>query len=244
MSDGSTSIYGDFNSESDTETRAYNKELGILASTTGNVTGVYDMNGGAWERVAGYLDNGDSNLSTNAGSYFEEKGTNEGGQKYYGIKTEYASLWDSYEVSEEEKNDVISLGNGETITKSSLWDWNKKEEKYQQARYNITRVTFQNMAKYKGIGVNEMATENSFYAPYSDTKDTWGWFKTLEQAVAGTQKGATSWDGDGVYIGHTLQPFVVRGGDCGNGSGAGVLYTSVTGGGAYNSYGFRPVVVL
>ena len=244
MSDGSTSIYGDFNSESNTETRAYNKDLGRLASTTGNLTGVYDMNGGAWERVAGYLDNGDSNLSTNAGSYFEEKGTNEGGQKYYGIKTEYASLWDSYEVSEEEKNDVISLGNGETITKSSLWDWNKKEEKYQQARYNITRATFQNMAKYKGIGVNEMTTENSFYAPYSDTKDTWGWFKTPEQAVAGTQKGATSWDGDGVYIGHTLQPFVVRGGDCGSAGSAGVLYAHVTDGSATTYIGFRPVVVL
>ena len=37
------------------------------------------------------------------------------------------------------------------------------EEKYQQARYDITRVTFQNMAKYKGIGVNEMATENLFF---------------------------------------------------------------------------------
>ena len=244
MSDGSTSIYGDFNSESDTETRAYNKDLGRLASTTGNLTGVYDMNGGAWERVAGYLDNGDSNLSTNAGSYFEEKGTNEGGQKYYGIKTEYASLWDSYEVSEEEKNDVISLGNGETITKSSLWDWNKKEEKYQQARYDITRATFQKMAKYKGIGVNEMTTENSFYAPYSDTKDTWGWFKTPEQTVVGTLKGVTSWDGDCVYIGHAYLLFVFRGGYCDSGSNAGVLNTDVTDGSTNSSNGFRPVVVL
>ena len=70
------------------------------------------------------------------------------------------------------------------------------EEKYQQARYDITRVTFQNMAKYKGIGVNEMATENSFYAPYGDTKDRWGWFRTPEQAVAGIQGGTTTWDGE------------------------------------------------
>ena len=246
QANGNTGRYEDFDSESDTETRAYNKEFGVLASTTGNVTGVYDMNGGAWERVAGYLDNGDSNLSTYAGSYFEEKGTNEGGQKYYGIKAEYASLWDSYEVSAEEKNDVIDLGNGETITKASLWDWNKKEEKYQQARYNITRATFQNMAKYKGIGVNEMATENSFYAPYSDTKDRWGWFKTVANATAGITSGggATSWDGDGVYIGHARIPFVLRGGDCNFGSTAGVLCTYITDGYAYYYYGFRPVVVL
>ena len=27
----------------------------MLASTTGNITGLYDMSGGAWEYVAGYL---------------------------------------------------------------------------------------------------------------------------------------------------------------------------------------------
>ena len=208
------------------------------------------MSGGAWERVAAYLDNGDSYLSSQGGIYFEEKGTNEGGQKYYGIKEEYASLWDSYEVSAEEKNDVIDLRNGETITKASLWNWNKKEEKYQQARYDITRATFQNMAKYKGIGVNEMATENSFYAPYGPATENnsqpWGWFKTVANATAGITSGggATSWDGDGVYIGHAHSPFVIRGGYCSNGGSAGVLGTNVTNGGASFNSGFRPVVVV
>ena len=35
--------------------QAYNTEIGYLASTTGNITGVYDMSGGAWEYVAGYI---------------------------------------------------------------------------------------------------------------------------------------------------------------------------------------------
>ena len=102
------------------------------------------------------------------------------------------------------------------------------------------------MAKYKGIGVNEMATENSFYAPYSDTKDIWGWFKTVANATAGITSGgvATSWDGDGVYIGHAHYPFVGRGGYCDDGSGAGVLHTHVTDGVAHSGRGFRPVVVL
>ena len=34
-----------------------------LASTTGNVTGIYDMSGGAYERVAGYVNNGNSALT-------------------------------------------------------------------------------------------------------------------------------------------------------------------------------------
>ena len=33
-------------------------------STTGTVYGAYDMSGGAWEYVAAYVDNGDSNLTS------------------------------------------------------------------------------------------------------------------------------------------------------------------------------------
>ena len=36
-------------------TLPYNTETGYKASTTGNITGVYDMSGGAWEYVAGYM---------------------------------------------------------------------------------------------------------------------------------------------------------------------------------------------
>ncbi len=35
-------------------TQPYNTEIGYKASTTGNITGIYDMSGGAGERVAGY----------------------------------------------------------------------------------------------------------------------------------------------------------------------------------------------
>ena len=37
-------------------TQPYNSATGYLASTTGNITGIYDMSGGAWEYVAGYVD--------------------------------------------------------------------------------------------------------------------------------------------------------------------------------------------
>ncbi len=41
----------------DTEhTQPWNSGVGYLASTTGNISGVYDMNGGAWEYVAGCID--------------------------------------------------------------------------------------------------------------------------------------------------------------------------------------------
>ncbi len=36
-------------------TLPYNTPTGYKASTTGNITGIYDMSGGAWEYVAGYM---------------------------------------------------------------------------------------------------------------------------------------------------------------------------------------------
>ena len=45
-----------------TATNKYNGSKGVLASTTGNITGVYDMSGGAWEYTMG-------NVSSASGSY-------------------------------------------------------------------------------------------------------------------------------------------------------------------------------
>ena len=41
----------------------YNTSEGMLASTTGNITGLYDMSGGAWEYVAGYVDTEHNNIN-------------------------------------------------------------------------------------------------------------------------------------------------------------------------------------
>ena len=52
---------------STSSTNTYNTTAGMQASTTGNITGVYDMSGGTWERVAAYITNGHANLTTNGG---------------------------------------------------------------------------------------------------------------------------------------------------------------------------------
>ncbi len=75
-SNGSTSTYTDGTAlnastiESPTAcssntARAYNGSLGVLASTTNNVYGVYDMSGGAWEYVMGSYTTNASQSSTN-----------------------------------------------------------------------------------------------------------------------------------------------------------------------------------
>ena len=44
---------------------AYNTTNGMKGSSTGNTSGVYDLSGGLWERVSGYISNGNSNLIIN-----------------------------------------------------------------------------------------------------------------------------------------------------------------------------------
>ena len=60
LANGRTDWYGIqdgkvVNEEYTKEKHGYSTGNGILASTTGNITRIYDMNGGAWERVAAYI---------------------------------------------------------------------------------------------------------------------------------------------------------------------------------------------
>ena len=41
---------------------AWNQKGGVTASTTGNMTGIYDISGGEWERTASYIPNNHKNL--------------------------------------------------------------------------------------------------------------------------------------------------------------------------------------
>ncbi len=72
---------------------------GYKASTTGNISGVYDMSGGAWERTAGLVSNGHTNLLTygkalldNTGVEYEEKDTKKVTQDT-GESTKYVTIY-------------------------------------------------------------------------------------------------------------------------------------------------------
>ena len=72
-------------------TNAYNTKLGTKASTTGNIYGIYDLSGGAWEYVASYITNGHENLSV-YGSSFVAK-TDEDANGYKTLSTKYATVY-------------------------------------------------------------------------------------------------------------------------------------------------------
>ena len=54
---------------------AYNTQVGVLASTTGNISGIYDMSGGACEYMAAYIENvyGSSGFTVSTISNYDSK---------------------------------------------------------------------------------------------------------------------------------------------------------------------------
>ena len=57
------------------ETNSYNTEAGGLASTTGNVYGIYDISGGSWEYVAAFNAEGGDNLTKYGSSMLNDTKT-------------------------------------------------------------------------------------------------------------------------------------------------------------------------
>ena len=84
-------------------TSPYNTEVGYLASTTGNISGIYDMSGGAWEMVMGIVSNSSGNpysgpnVSSNSG-FFGPYG--EGGFNTSGLKIPLEKYYDKYKFSD------------------------------------------------------------------------------------------------------------------------------------------------
>lgn len=102
------------------------------------------------------------------------------------------------------------------------------------------------MAKYKGIGVNEVSNEYSYYGAYnSGNANTWGLFKTVAQATEGNITYAIAWNNDHILMGNSSVPFLRRGGyAAGTGVGAGVLSIYFTNGNGSDIVGFRPVLAF
>lgn len=80
-------------------TFAYNTLTGFKASTTGNITGIYDMSGGAWEYVAAYM----PSSSNQSGFTSDEL---EGYSKYLDVYPENSTI-NSY------NNRILGDGTGE-----------------------------------------------------------------------------------------------------------------------------------
>ena len=209
-------------------------------STTGNISGVYDMNGGAWEYVAAYLDNGMENLVINGTMYIFE----EDEEQNYKLKSEYDKYFNKYKVGELEQSQ------GATI-------WNMKNTEGNKKSYQIANDRVNLMKNIKGDAMFEIINEWSYYGRYSReyhglmAYEFQDWLKPIidnggnlidtgEESLG--QYGRSFYGEDFILIGTYNFPFVLRGGELLNGTASGI-FASANYIGDSAAYSFRPVIV-
>ena len=107
---------------SDSTTNTYNTSKGMLASTTGNIYGVYDLSGGAYEYTANWDTLSSSSYLTNYGKaidgtvYFSENGVSD--------RTKTAYRNGTYEYDGEKIREVCRTGDGvKEIWINSMFGW-------------------------------------------------------------------------------------------------------------------------
>ncbi len=94
-------------SGSTTEVAMWNTSTGYLASTTGNITGIYDMSGGAWEYVMGVMKDANGNLMSgyNSSQNSGFNGTLYDGSSYTnGIDFPDSKYYDVYNYNSNQSN--------------------------------------------------------------------------------------------------------------------------------------------
>ena len=188
-------------------------------STTGNETGIYDLNGGAWEYVAAYWDNGNGNLGgQGTGTIFTSNK----------LKAEYEKYWNKYEVSETE---IAEMNAG-------LWN---KDNTANSIRKSITDDRYNLMRNIKGDAMYEVINTYSYYGKKTDNSYDWGFDLSYSSAQ---YNGRTYYNNDFALIGNCSLPFLRRGGLWWDGSSAGVFASIGDNGYAYGDVGFRPVLVV
>ena len=227
---------------------ANNYEANVSQSTTGNITGIYDMNGGAWDYVAAYYDNGNGNLSGQGSSDIFPSNK---------LKSEYEKYWDAYQIGEEErtKGSTYIGYNASSDTDGTMTEKNK-------GNYRVAKERVETNKNIKGDAFSEIMNTFSYYGRYSkdDYSDSnkqyakWelrNWFTATESNGEITTNDNVLWrygtalyNNDYVLVGCYDLPFVRRGGAWGFGTIAGVFAFGGFDGYAHYGNGFRPVVVV
>ena len=214
-----------------TYNETYTSGKNTAHSSTGNETGVYDLNGASWEFVA-TVENANSNNLQYYGNgkikLWNEENT---------LDPKYAKYIDLYEVSEEEKTQKIAdtvAGSG-FLTHEELWN---KDSKYNSIRRRLTNARFALKKDIKGDAVYEIASKFSYWGRNTMESYAWG----MNTNFINYEYANGHYDKDRMLIGNTNLCFVIRGGDKWGRDGAGIFSVYESFGAEHVDLGFRAVI--
>ena len=206
--------YKDYGTSSSV-TQAYNTTVGYLASTTGNITGVYDMSGGAHEYVMGVqVDNNGLPLSGRHNIY------NSGFNGTLGCPT--CDTTGDNLVSGVDSS-ITSITNGINLPSSKYYDSYKVNSNGNKKN------------RILGDATGEMG-------PFGTIQTTGPTEQCGETGIC--NRLISSWYGDSSWCVYSSTPWFYRGGYYSSGSGAGAFYFSYSYGHASSNISFRLVLCL
>ena len=190
----------------------------ISMSTTGNITGIYDMNGGAWEYVAAYFDNGNNSLNWYAPSVFVNGKLKSGYEKYF----------DKYLVSTDEIKACTD----------NLWGMDSSQN---ARRKSITKERFDLMKNIKGDAIYEITLENEYSYYGINGAGHYAWLMDISHPSS--QHGKCVYNSDFALIGNTALTFIHRGGGWWNSGSSGIFANGALYGRGERYTTFRPVLI-
>ena len=196
-------------------TQAYNTTSGYLASTTGNITGIYDMSGGAQEYVMGVqVDENGLPLSGRHNIY------NSGFNGTLGCPT-CDTTGDDLVAGV--NSSITSITNGINLPSNKYYDSYKANSNWNRAN------------RILGDGTGEMG-------PFGTIQTTGTTEQCGETGICNSSIG--SWHSNTSSFVGSSYPWFYRGGSYSYGSGAGAFYFSSYYGHAHSNISFRLVLSI
>ena len=178
-----TGIYANSTGTDSTTTlgNAYYTTIGVKGSSTGNISGVYDLNGCVWERTAAYISNGNDSLSTYGSSYASTTANVNG---YLTLSTKYATVY-PYNLSDSNTNNYTTYsgkksstyGYGDAILETSTSGANSTSWNGDYSDFPTTSGPFFRRGGY--YGVSSSAGVFAFYDTSGSSNDTYGFRAVL-----------------------------------------------------------------
>ena len=147
--------------------KAYNTTTGYLASTTGNISGIYDMSGGAWEYVMAVLEDSlnsntpSSGYSTQYNSGFSGKNLNDGTTTTV-VSFPISKYYDIYKYGTS-NSDLTRYHIGDATTETKRWN-----EDYTYFVYSSTPWFLRGGRYGDGTSAGVFAFSSDYGHAYSD----------------------------------------------------------------------------
>jgi len=153
---GATQMLGD----------TYYTEIGLKGSSTGNIYGIYDLNGGLWERTSGFISNGNLNLLEYGQALLDETGvtydaTQQTVTEETGESNEYITIYpydktnDTLTNNWTEYNKLKTTRFGDAILETSTagshyTSWNGNVSGYPKAESPFFAITGRSSSEFAG----------------------------------------------------------------------------------------------